>query len=69
MEKRLEARNGLHNIGNIAIKPYLMINKAIMSSCKLSKREIFFAYNVMQQQNNVINIFISSAVLNVKLQL
>ena len=43
IEKRLKARNGLHNIGNIAIKPHLMINKAIlMSSCKLSKREILF---------------------------
>ena len=43
IEKRLKVRNGLHNIGNIAIKPYLMINKAIiMSCCKLSKREILF---------------------------
>ena len=43
IEKRLKARNGLHNIGIIAIKPHLMINKAIvMSSRKLSKREILF---------------------------
>ena len=65
-EKLLKARNGLHNIGNIAIKPHLMINKAIiMFSCKLSER-YYSTYSVMQQQNNVI---ISSVVLNVKLQL
>ena len=41
IEKQLKARNGIHSIDNIATKPHL--NKAIiMSSCKLSKREILF---------------------------
>ena len=68
IEKRLKARNGLHNIGNITIKPHVMINKAIiMSSCKLSKREILFCLqcNATTEQ---CYYFISSF-LNVKLQL
>ena len=56
IEKQLKATNGIHNIDNLATKPHL--NKAIiMSSCKLSKREIL----LMQQQN-----IISSVILNVR---
>ena len=53
------------NVGNIAIKPHFMINKAIiMSSCKLSKREILFC---LQCNASIEQCHYFISCLNVKL--